>query len=352
MEKKDKKISVYREYLSDKKTIMTLFSLTIAFVLVILLSFGTNFFFRDLDDSFFTDLMISFALCVYCLYFGIPEGKNLYQKKSNGKYLKAIHNFEDARNQSIKRDFEFNQWLENYYQKNKRDYFLSILSLHGNINPYALDLDYLELDNLRRPFKKDWTNTEFEGRPVTYFRTMTDKQIEILKEIYNGEIRVERIPDDFFKTLNGKILISEYIEQMRERKKHWMQLAVLIIGRVILVFAFAFVFSSFGMELSQTDDWNERFQRIFTLISRLWTMLSSFVYGFSLGKFIVMRDANVLEYKARVNNEFNNDTHFVYVNEDELAQKEYEKYEKEHKVDVEIMPIKINEDTKLLETNL
>lgn len=339
MEKKDKKISVYKEYLSDKKTVMTLFSLTIAFVLVILLSFGTNFFFRDLDDSFFTDLMISFALCVYCLYFGIPEGKNLYQKKSNGKYLNAIHLFEDARKESIKRDFEFNQRLEQYYQKNKRDYFLSILSLHGNINPYALDLDYLELDNLKRPYKKEWKDTEFEGRPTTYFRTMTDKQIEILKEIYNGNIKVERIPDDFFKTLNGKILISEYIEQMRDRKKHWMQLAMLIVGRIIMVFAFAFVFSSFGMELSQTEDWSERFNQIFTLLSRLWTMLSSFVYGFSLGKFIVMKDANVLEYKARVNTEFNNDTRFVYQSEDELAKKEYDKYEKEHKVEVDILPI-------------
>lgn len=331
MEKNEKKKinpSVYKEYFSDKKTVMTIFSLTLAFVLVILLSFGTNFFFKELDSSFWSDLAISFALCVYCLYFGIPEGKNLYQKKNNGRYKVALHKFEEARQVSMKHDFEFNQWLESYYEKNKKDYLLSVLSLHGNINPYALDLDYYELDELKRPFKKVWDDTEFSGRKPTYFRSMTDDQIEILKDIYNGEIKVERIPDDFFKTLNGKILISEYIEQMRERKKNRLQVGLLIVGRVIMVFAFAFIFASFGMSLSDSQDASVVFKQVYSMISRMWTMISSFIYGFSLGKFIVMRDSSVLEYKARVNIEFNCDKKFTYLSEDEMAKKEYEEYEK------------------------
>ena len=93
-----KKDSIYKEYLSDKKTIFTIFCLSIAFVLVILISFGVNLFFQPLNSSeFLTNLAISFALCVYCLYFGLPEGKNLYQKKQNGRYKIALINFQEIR---------------------------------------------------------------------------------------------------------------------------------------------------------------------------------------------------------------------------------------------------------------
>ena len=149
------KDSIYKEYLSDKKTIFTIFCLSIAFVLVILISFGVNLFFQPLDSSeFLTNLAISFDLCVYCLYFGLPEGKNLYQKKQNGRYKIALINFQEIRKKVKIRDNEFNQWLEKYYQENKRDYLVAILTLHGNINTYVLDLDYSELDNLHKTFHK------------------------------------------------------------------------------------------------------------------------------------------------------------------------------------------------------
>ena len=204
-----KKDSIYKEYLSDKKTIFTIFCLSIAFVLVILISFGVNLFFQPLNSSeFLTNLAISFALCVYCLYFGLPEGKNLYQKKQNGRYKIALINFQEIRKKAKIRDNEFNQWLEKYYQENKKDYLVAILTLHGNINPYVLDLDYSELDNLNKPFKKSWEGTEFEGREDTDFRSLNDDQIKIIKEIFEGKIKVEKIPNEFFKTINGKIILS------------------------------------------------------------------------------------------------------------------------------------------------
>ena len=180
----EKKKGQYREYLNDKKTILTMVALSFAFLFVILLSVGVQLVFRSLNDpAFWTDLAINFALCVYCLYFGIPEAKNLNEKKTGGRYQVATIKFFQIRDKNSKKDVEFNQWLDNYYVVSKRDYFNSILSIHGIENTQVLDLDYYELDELKHPFKKRWVETAFEGREDTYFRSMTDEQIAVVKAI-------------------------------------------------------------------------------------------------------------------------------------------------------------------------
>lgn len=328
----DKKLGFNRDYLNDKKTMFTIVCLTIAFVIVILISFGVSLVLRPINSSeFLSDLAISFALCVYCLYFGVPEGKNLYQKKENGRYRVALNKFEQVRFNVSKKDNDFNQWLTKYYEENKKDYLSAILTLHGNINPYVLDLDYYELDNLSKPYKKCWKDTEFSNRKDTYFRSLTEEQINLIKDIFKGKIKVEKIPNDFFKTINGKIILSEYIEQSRATKKNTLSYALLIFYRILMVFAFAFLISSFGFTIANYEGDNmaqEVVSRTIQMLSRVWTMLSSFVYGFSVGKIMVLRESKLLEYKTRVNELFINDKEFKALNEEELAKQEYEDYQK------------------------
>lgn len=332
----EKKKGQYREYLNDKKTILTMVALSFAFLFVILLSVGVQLVFRSLSDpAFWTDLAISFSLCIYCLYFGIPEAKNLYEKKTGGRYQVATIKFFQIRDKNSKKDVEFNQWLDNYYKVSKRDYFNSILSIHGIENTQVLDLDYYELDELRHPFKKCWNETAFEGREDTYFRSMTDEQIAVVKAIYKGDIKVNKLPNDYFKTINGKVVSSEYVERQKEQKRQTRKYAFLIIYRVLMVFAFSFVFALFGVSLQESGNVLES---IISLIFRLWTMISSFTYGFAVGKIMTADKCNVIEYKVRVNELFDNDKDFKALSKEELARKEYDDYEKE-KVVVELEPL-------------
>lgn len=326
----NKKVIYKAKKNADLNTLITIACLTLAFVLTILLSFGARFVFRpQLDDSFWGDLAVSASLCVYCLYFGVPEGKNFYQKKENGRYQNALNLFKDMRGQASGKDFAFNQWLEKYYQKNKNDFFRAILSSHGNITPLVLDLDYHEIDLLKNPYKKNWEETEFKGRKDTYFRSLDKNQIELVKKIFEGKINFSRIPDDFFKTMNGKVVTSEYARQAEANKKHTMGYVMMIIGRLLLIFAIAFVFNAFAVEVSKANGGSEIVERTINTISRIWTMASSFAYGFSLGRVMTMNDSATIEYKARVNKEFIEDKTFKPLNEEEEAKKEYEDYQKQ-----------------------
>lgn len=325
---KDKK---YSQYLKDRKTILTIVSLSFVFILTILMSFGVNLFFRSIQDKdFWSNLAISFVLCVYCLYAGVPEAMNFYKKKIDGRYQKTLNDFLAVREKNSPRDSEFNQWLDEYYKKSKQDYYKSILTLHGNINAYVLDLDYYELDKLNKPFKKEWDDTEFKGRKPTYFRSMSKEQIELVKEIYEGKINVSQIPSDYFKTYNGSVINSEYVFQSKVKKKNTMQFMLLIFYRILFVFAFAFVFAIIGFDIADYTGnvGAEIFKRVVLAISRVWTMLTSFVYGYSLGKLMVEKDCDILVFKTKINTLFDNDKDFKAMNEEELAEKEYKEYEK------------------------
>lgn len=323
-----KKNSVYSEYLKDRKTIMTMVSMTFAFAIVIILSFGTNFYFRELGSDFFVDIAVSFALCVYCLFFGVPEGKNLYQKKIGGRYYIARQKFLEVRDTTIKKDFEFDQRLDKYYDDKKLEYFKTLLLSRGIRNIQVLDLDFSELDNLYKPYKKNWKNTEFEGRKDTYFRSLTNEQIEFIKKIFTGKINVDKIPNDYFKTLNGKIILSEYIEQSKSTKRDTIQFIVLVLYRIIMVFAFAFIISGFGFEVITSGDTQVIVSRTVSTLSRLWTMITSFVYGFAVGQIQVSKESDKLEFKTRINIAFLNDKNFVALTEEEINKKAYEEYEK------------------------
>ena len=314
----------------DLNTIMTVFCLSIAFVLTILLSFGARFLFKpSFDSAFWGDLAVSSALCVYCLYFGVPEGRNFYQKKENGRYQNALNQFKDIRTQVGGKDYAFTQWLEKYYQSNKRDFYRAVLSSHGNINYQVLDLDIHEIDLLRKPYKKSWEETEFKGRKDTYFRSLDEKQIKLVQNIFAGKVTFARIPDDFFKTMNGKVITSEYAKQAEENKKRQATYFIMILGRLIMIGVIAFVFNAFALEISKAEGGEEIMQRTISTVSRVWTMASSFVYGLSLGRVMVLDDSRTIEYKARVNAEFLADKDFKPLNEEELAKAEYDKYSKE-----------------------
>lgn len=314
---------------ADMNSILTAFCLTIAFALTILLSFGARFLFRpQMDGTFWGDFAVSSALCIYCVYFGVPEGKSFYQRKECGRYQKAINLFKEAREKVLGNDFAFTQWLQKYYLKNKSDFYKAILSSHGNINEKVLDLDYHELTRLKNPYKKVWDDTEFSGRKPTYFRSLDDKQIELVRSIFQGKVKFERIPDDFFKTMNGKVMTSEYARQAEINRKNTLSYVFMIVGRLILVFAFAFVFNAFGIQIAQAGSGEEVMQRTVSTISRLWTMASSFTYGFSMGRIMVMDTSSTIEYKTRVNNEFINDKTFKPLSEEDEAKKEYDEWER------------------------
>lgn len=336
--KEKKKFNIGYLMQKDTASIFTVFALTAVFVLVIILSFGTRFYFKPgVDESFWGDLAFAFALLIYCMYFGISESTRHYEKREGGEYQTAIADFKAIREKTKVKDFKFDQWLNEYYKKELKDYHIALITSKGSsINPYVLDLDYHEIDKLNRPFLKHWENTEFEGRKPTYFRTMTDKQLIVVQDIMRGKYSFPKLPDSYFKTYDTKASMSDYLEETKASKKDSLQTVMLVAYRIVLLFITNLVFAIFGIKMAQSSGAEQTLQNLYDMFSRIINMCSAFSWGFMVGRTIVKRKSARIRYKTLVNDKFESDKKFVAKTEEEVAKEEYDEYHK-NVVDAEIV---------------
>lgn len=291
----------YIDFYSDKTTVLRYVALSFAFILVIALSFGAKFFLQTEFDSadFWGDFGLSAALCVYCLFIGMPEAKDAYRKKREGRYQTCMSEFRAVRGRVMPRDADFDEWLEVFYKEQKLDYYHQILTVNGITEYKVLDLDISEVEKLSQPYHKEW-----ESGAVTDFKTMTPDQIKVIERILRGKIKVKKIPNDAFKTTNGKIIANEYVSQSKQEGRDNMTYVGLIISRLVLMLAISFLLAIFGVELAKAEDAEQVLNQVIDTISRIWTMLSSYMYGFSIGRMMVTNECNRIEFKTRVNIRF------------------------------------------------
>lgn len=302
-----KGIQKYLDYYNDKTTILRFASMSLVFLLVILLGFGVRFYVATSFDAadFWGDLGFSMALCIYCMFLGVPEARDAYKKKIDGRYQKAIADFAEIRKSVLPLDEGFDEWLDKFYLDQRLDYFKQLLTVKGVNNYRILDLGLDELDSLKGKYEKTW-----DDGTVTTFKPMTDDQIELVRDILTGKIKVKKIPNDAFKTANGKIISNEYVTQSKRDQRNGITYAVLVAGRLLLMVLISVFLVLFGIKMSDASDKEEVLNQIIDTLGRLWTMVSSYMYGFSIGRMMVTNECDQIEFKTRVNHRFLNDSDF------------------------------------------
>lgn len=300
-----KGIQKYLDYYNDKTTILRFASMSLVFLLVILLGFGVRFYVATSFDAadFWGDLGFSMALCIYCMFLGVPEARDAYKKKIDGRYQKAIADFTEIRKSVLPLDERFDEWLDRFYLDQRLDYFKQLLTVKGVNNYRILDLGLDELDSLKGKYEKTW-----DDGTVTAFKPMTDDQIELVRDILTGKIKVKKIPNDAFKTANGKIISNEYVTQSKRDQRNGMTYAVLVAGRLLLMVLISVFLVLFGIKMSDASDKEEILNQVIDTLGRIWTMLSSYMYGFSIGRMMVTNECDQIEFKTRVNHRFLNDS--------------------------------------------
>ena len=293
-----REMSQYLDYYSDKTTILRYATLSIAFILVVLLGFGARFYLSTTFDAsdFWGDLGLSLALCVYCMFIGIPEAKDNYRKKIDGRYQQSMRNFQEARSAAAPYDDGFDDWLEKYYEEQRTDYFRQLLTVAGVNNYRVLDLDLSEIPELEKGYRKIW-----ENGTVTDFRTYAPEQTKVIKDILTGKYKVKKIPNDSFKSSNGRIAANEYVTQSRQDARNAVTYATLMASRLALMILISLILALFGIKLASSSSAEQVMNQIIDTIGRIWTMVSSYMYGFSIGRLMISNECVRLDFKARVN---------------------------------------------------
>lgn len=343
------------KYGVTKKSVYSVASVLACSILIIILSifqagFNSQFW---TDISYWVNLAILIAISIFGMMTGEQIGDDTSRNNPEGRFRRSLFKY-STRFESIdkKRLFSyFEDWLELYRDRRLYKKIKTTLKDNGIHQMEVLDLDLLELNNLKKFWIKDWTGTNFynkyyneeKNESVTYFMSYTEEQIEIIKECKKGGIKVSKLSSTFFTDA-----LNAYDKDMWESAAHSSQkknsfLTVNTTYRLIGLILFSFIISGIEPAVSGNFDLGSI---LLNLGNRLFTLVTSIVWGSYIGMELVKIDNAYLDFKISILSLYEEEYdkgEFVPKTIEQLAK---ESYEKEHHITptVKKLPLIIKEE--------
>lgn len=330
------------------------------FLVVVMSITGTDF----KTDVFVTwnywiTLMIQYGIAIFSMITGRSIGDDTQRNKPNGQYRRELKNYSDnyARIDKLGIYEHFEKWLVTYRERKRQKKIADILRDWHISQSEVLDLDIAELPNLSSPWKKNWENTQFyekylnhdTGKSETIFRSLTDEQIEVLRQIMNGKVQVPNVDASYFLNALKGTSVDEWERAAKADKKKGAKVVSGFTYRLIMMLAISVALN--GLIPAPYEDTSV--STVFLdLAKRLFTMISSTIYGIFLGIKVVEMDIVFLGYKSLIlktyGDEYENGT-FRPETVEEQARREYEEAEEKRKKAIESVVVPETDDVPLLE---
>lgn len=338
------------KYGVTKKSIYSIASVLAITILIVILSvFQAGFdsqFWKDVD--YWINLAILIAISIFGMMTGQQIGDDTSRNNPEGRFRRSLMKYSTQfENVDGKKLFSyFEDWLELYREKRLYRKIRSTLKDNGIHQMEVLDLDLLDLNNLKKFWIKDWNGTmhydkyydEEKCQSITYFMSYTDEQIEVIKSCLRGEIKISKLSANFFTDA-----LNAYEKDMWESAAHSSQkknsyLTVNTTSRLITLIMFSFVIS--GIQPAIDGDLQIS-SILLNLGNRIFTMITSIVWGAYIGMELVKIDNAYLDFKTSILSLYEEEYDKGEFTPKTLEQVAKEKYEKEKKEFLE--EVKANE---------
>lgn len=319
------------KYGITRKSIYAISSVLICIVLVIVLSLvQAGFDIRKLSQLVF---WIEFAILAGLSIFGMMGGQrtsdDVQRNKPDGvfrKKLRKLNNLINGLTSTIFYAF-FGDWLYQYRLKKlqkKKERFLMDL---GVKQMEVLDLDFCDLDSLKAPFKKDWKGTIYEGKyknDITYFLSCSDEQIEAIRFVLNGGIKVSNLPTDYFTTA---VTINEddmWESASKQDTKKAIFTAVNYSYRLVMLLVVCMVMTAITANIFEEST----AETLLNLVKRVFCIMTAYFWGIFIGAEIVRIDTAYIEFKISILEQYKIECEqglYVHKSLEDMAKEEYEK---------------------------
>jgi len=325
---------------SNRKAIMSSLTIIVVAILIVvssLVNAGLNPEYWS-SDEFIGNLMLTLSICLVGIMSGNAEGDNYYRTKKGWLYEISYNKYISLRDKIDPFIDKFPHWSENLYKRE-----LEKKSLHYLRNDYGckqakllMKLDKTQIVKLKEPQK-----FIVEGKEC-YFNSLTKEQINACLDVVSGKVRLQYINDNFWLNAfdsnkhQGKYEQASKADYVKNKKffglTFYRMSTTIIVGLIL------------GALVVNANDQANTSQLVVTMISRLWTLMNSVMWGFYTANDILKEECGFLDYKTTVLNTFYlevvvNKTFKAKTQEDiarekiEQAEKlQKEKQEKEEKV--------------------
>ena len=348
------------EYGVTKRTLYAVMGIFGCFVLTIVMSITGMGFDPSLFGTwnYWTGMVVQFGIAIFAMITGRQIGDDTQRNRPDGQFRSELRVYKSQYDRITGTNiFEFfDDWLLDYREGKLQRKIKETLRDFGIKQMEVLDLDFDDLEDLRHPFRKDWTGTPFyekylnpkTGKSETIFKSLSDDQIEVVRQVMNGKVRVSYVSASYFMNALKGTSVDEWERAAKADKKKGARLASGYTYRLFILLAFSLVVNGLipvAYE-SAAAVW-------LNIATRVFVLISSAVWGIYLGYKIVDMDIVFLAFKSYILRLFADQSESgAYVHEtiSQQAEREYEEFEEEKrkKEEATITPEIVDPDTPIL----
>ena len=318
------------KYGVTRKSLYSIASVLICILLVVVLSLVQAAF--DVNKLATVGFWIEFVILAGFSIFGMIGGQrtsdDVQRNKPDGAFRKTLKKFLGILNfitgNAI---FAFlDDWLIFYRERKLKVKTEAFLKGLGIKQMEVLDLDLTELDNLSNPYKKDWSNTLYKGKykdDTTYFLSLSEEQIEAVKFVFAGGVKVSNLNSTYFTTAVNLTDRDMWESAAKQDQKKGSYILVnysyrLVMLLVLCVVSTALTSGMFEETVAET---------VLTLVKRIFCIMTAYVWGIFIGNQIVKIDLAYLEFKISILQLYKTECEsglYKHVDIDTMAKQEYE----------------------------
>lgn len=329
------------EYGLTKKTFYSALGIFGCLVLTIVMSItGMGF-----DPSVFatwnywTGMIIQFGIAIFAMITGRQIGDDTQRNRPDSQFRKELGYYRAEYNKiTDSKIFEFFEgWLEFYRERKLEKKVIETLRDFGIKQVQVLDLDIQDLPNLKNPYRKDWSGTPFyekyydkkKGKSETFFKSLTENQIEALRQIMQGAVKVSKVSSSYFMNALKGTSVDEWERAASSDKKKGAKLASGYSYRLFMMLVLSLTVN--GIIAVPYESAGEV---ALNIAMRIFVLITSTIWGIYLGFKVVEMDIVFLAYKTYILKMYNDEmARGVYKTEtiEEQAEREVEEFEEEQR---------------------
>jgi len=329
------------EYGMTKKTLYSVFGILGCLLLTIVMSITGMGFNPDvfMTWNYWVGMIIQAGISIFSMVTGRQIGDDTQRNRPDGQYRKELHQYKEQYDRiNEKNIFDyFEDWLETYRERKLQKKIRATLKDFGIKQMEVLDLDFEDLPNLAHPFVKDWTGTPFyekyydpkKGESKTMFISLTDVQLEALRKIMEGYVRIPNVSSSYFMNALKGTSVDEWERAAKADRKKGGQLASGYTYRIFMMVVMSLI--SNGLMSVPYEDQATMWLNIAT---RIFVLITSTVWGIYLGFKVVEMDIVFLAFKTQIIKQYGDEYErgtFRPETVKEQAEREVREYEEEQK---------------------
>lgn len=271
---------------------------------------------------FFCQLAFNIAFSLIMLILSLRDGRLGNENRKSGELFELRREYKRTICQVVDED-SFREWNDQLYEKERQSYVMGELA-KANINDYQYllvsDADLLELT--RTPKENVPYRLSRRDREMKYVSLdqITQYQYEVIKIFRQGKYTFNKINHSFFKSANGRNEYKYYADTQDQDKKaqFWG-----FFYRILMIVIFSAIMALAVVNPTQSSGQTVAYETL----SRIFNVLASMFFGYSLAHDEMRRAINRFEFIIRTIGQYLADVTsgiFVAKNRDEIIKAKLE----------------------------